>query len=334
MDIRNTKRIGKAADARLENAPGEKKISAVYAGIAIGINLLVIAVSYVLGLQIDQSGGLSKMGLRTTLSTIQAMLPILQTLVLMCLELGYGSAMLRIARGQYASPNSLRLGFDRFWTLIRQQLILSLYYMGAAFVAVYVSSMIYALTPLSRPAMELLSPLMAGTSIMNPDVVIDEGTYSQIVMTMVPAFLIMGVIFLALYIPMSYRYRMAAYVLIDKPGMGAMETIRRSRAMMRGNAVSLFKLDLQLWWYYAAMILASAVCYGDQILLLLGVELPISSDAAYFLFYGLYWALEFAIIYFLRAKVDVCYALAYDAIKPEERPAETGAVLGNIFSLK
>ncbi len=332
MDIRNTKRIQKAASARVENAAGWKKISAIYAGMAIGVNLVVALGGYVLGLQIDQSGGLSKMGLRSTLSALQTMLPIVQTLILMCLELGYVAAMLRIARGQYASPNTLRLGFDRFWVLLRQQAILTLFYVGIAMAAVYISSMVYALTPLSRPAMELLTPLLSQTSILSSEIAMDDATYAQLVSTMIPAFVILGLIFVGLYIPVSFRFRMAGYVLIDKPGMGAMETLRQSKKMMRGNFWNLLKLDLRLWWYYAAVLGISVVCYGDQILPMLGVELPFSEDAAYFLFYGIYWALQFAVIYFLRGKVEVCYALAYEAIKPEEKKPD-GVVLGNIFQM-
>ncbi len=331
MDIRNTKRIQKVASHRLENTPGEKRISSIFAGVMIGINVLVVLLGYLLGLKIDQSGGLSKIGLRTTLSAVQTMLPIVQTLVGMCLELGYVAAMLRIARGQYTSPYTLRMGFDRFWTLMRQQLILTLFYMGIAMAAVYISSMIYAMTPLSKPAMEMLTPLLSETSILNSEVVLDEAIYTQLAATMLPTFIIMGVIYIAMYIPVTYRFRMASYVLIDNPGMGAVKTLRQSRELMRGNAVNLFKLDIRFWWYYLAELLITAVCYGDQILLLLGVELPISQDMAFFVFYGLYWVLQFLLIYFLRGRIEVCYALAYEAIKPEEKT--DGVVLGNIFQM-
>ncbi len=332
MDIRNTKRIQKAAANRIENAAGEKKVAAVYAGVAIGINFLVAMVGYVLGLQIDRSGGLSKMGLRSILASIQTMLPIVQTLVIMCMEIGYQAAMLRISRGQYTSPNTLRLGFGRFWVVLRQQALLSLIYMGIAMAAVYVSSMIYALTPLSRPAVEILTPLLSQISILNSELVLDDAMYAQLVSTMVPAFVILGLLFIALYIPVAFRYRMAAYVLIDKPELGALATLRQSKAMMRGNVKNLLKLDLHLWWYYAVSFLITMVCYGDQLLPLVGLELPFHPDVSYFLFYGLYWAMQFALIYFLRGRVEVCYALAYEAIKPEEKKPE-GVVLGNIFQM-
>ena len=119
MDIRNTRAMKTFAAERLSEAPQEKKIVLIYSSIVMGLALLSTLVHFVLGLQIDQMGGLSQIGTRTILSTVQSMLPLLQSLVVMCLELGYVAAMPRVARGQYASPNTLRLGFDRFWTLLR-----------------------------------------------------------------------------------------------------------------------------------------------------------------------------------------------------------------------
>ena len=100
--------------------------------------------------------------------------------------------------------------------------------------------------------------------------------------------------------------------------------------MMRGNRLQLLKLDVSLWWYYLASAAAMMVCYGDMLLPMAGVELPVSETAAYFGFYGLYMAASFGIHYFLRNRAEVSYALAYDAVKPEEKHSG-GVVLGNIF---
>ncbi len=42
----------------------------------------------------------------------------------------------------------------------------------------------------------------------------------------------------------SYRYRQAMYIMLDNPGLGALECIRRSKAMMDGHKGELFVLDL------------------------------------------------------------------------------------------
>lgn len=331
MDIRNTKEIRQFAAQRLSHAREDKKIVTIFAGIVIGMSVLSAVVSYVLNLQIDQTGGLSNMGTRSVLSALQTMLPLVQSVVVMCLELGYVAAMLRVARGQYTSPQTLRLGFDRFWVLLRFTLIESMLFMGIGFACIYLGIMIYLMTPLSASVMELLMPYVSQNTILDAGIVISDTLYDQLMPSLTPAFLICGLLYAVAAVPLMYRLRMAGYVIIDKPGLGAMAALRESRKMMKGNCISLFRLDISMWWYYAAALGASIVCYGDQILPLLGIQLPFSAEVSFFLFYALYWVLEFLIFYYLRNRVDVAYGLAYDAIRPEEK--QGGVVLGNIFQM-
>ena len=119
MDLRNRREIKTFALQRLKDSPSQQKIVVIYAALTLGLMALTALLSYVLDLQIDNFGGLSNMGKRTMLSSMQTMLPIAQSLLHMCLDLGYVAAMLRISRGMYTSPQTLRLGFDRFWLLLR-----------------------------------------------------------------------------------------------------------------------------------------------------------------------------------------------------------------------
>ena len=80
------------------------------------------------------------------------------------------------------------------------------------------------------------------------------------------------------------------------------------------------------------MVAASVVCYGDQILLLMGISLPIPAMAGSFLFYGIYLVAQCAIYYFFRNEVEVTYVMAYEAIRPVEQ--DSGVVLGNIFDMQ
>ena len=61
MNFDAIRRRKRAASQRLENAPLERKITLIYAGITAGSSLLVMAVNYLLGLQISQLGGLGSM---------------------------------------------------------------------------------------------------------------------------------------------------------------------------------------------------------------------------------------------------------------------------------
>ena len=168
----------------------------------------------------------------------------------------------------------------------------------------------------------------AGTS----GILLDDATYAQLMDATAPVMVIFGVLFLVLAAPVFYRYRMANYLIIDRPATGALAALRDSRVMTKGNRWNLFRLDLSMWWYYAAMLVSAAIGYGDQLLPDLGVTLPFSDTVAYFLFFGVYLAVTFVIFYFLRNRVEVTYALAYDSLRPRE-PENNGAVLGNIFQM-
>ncbi len=332
MDIRNTREVKAFAAQRLGSAPMEKKIVLIYSAIVMGLALLTTVVRYVLGLQIDQISGLSGISTRTTLSALQSMVPIAQFLVAMCIELGYISAMLRIARGQYASPNGLRLGFDRFWTLLRCTLIQGLIYCGMMFASVYIASMLFVMTSWGTAFMEKLAPMMSDTSLLSPEMVLDEAAVMELAPSMVPMFLMFAAIACLFVIPAAFRFRMANYLIIDKPGMGAIAALGESRKMMRRNCLKLLKLDLSYWWYFLILLAVSLVGNADLWLPLFGVQLPMSPDVAYFVFYVLYLGLQMAAYCFLRNRIEVSYALAYDALKPEE-PQTNSVVLGNIFQM-
>ena len=334
MNIRSRAELKTFAAQRLTQAPSEKRIVMIYTAIAAGVSLLNLILSYVLGLAIDQTGGLSQMTNRAMLSTLREVLPLVASMVLTCLEVGYLSTMLRIARGQYASPNGLRLGFDRFWVLLRSTVLQGLVYSGIGILCLYASVYLFLLTPLSNAAMDILMPLVSDTTILsaNAGLVLDDATYFHLLDSMTPMVLLFAAVFSLAALPVMYGYRMVNFILIDKPGYGARKALRESRRIMKHNRVSLFKLDLSLWWYYLSLLLITFVGYGDQLLYLAGIELPISADVGYFLFYILYVAQQFVLFYFLRNRVEVTYALAYDAIRPEE-PQDGGVVLGNIFQM-
>lgn len=332
MNLRNLREIKEFSVSRLEQSPSQRKIVLIYAGLALGLTALVTVASYILDLQIDNYGGLSNLSKRSMLTSVQSMLPLVQSLLTMCLEVGYVAAMLRIARGMYTSPQTLRLGFDRFWLLLRCALFKGMIMTGVMFICFYLGIMIFTISPFSVAAVEIVTPLISQVSAQGTSLVIDDVTYLALVDAMIPAFVICGLLILVLGGPIFYNYRMVNYVIIDKPAIGALMALRESKKMMRGNRLQLLKLDIHLWWYYLAMVIATVIGYGDMILPMVGLEIPMPETAAYFGFYGLYLAATFCNLFFLRNRVEVCYALAYDSLKPVEQQ-ENGVVLGNIFQM-
>lgn len=330
MDICNTSEIKAAALRRLTDAGQAKRIAAIYAGVTLGLSALVTILGLVLEAMMSGATGLGGMGRRTILSSVQSMLPWVVGLITMCVELGYQAAMLRVARGQYASPQTLRLGFDRFWVLLRCILLEGVILFAIAFGGIYIATMLFMLTPFSGRVMEVLSPVLENVTLLSPEMVLDEALYDQLMQAMIPAFVMCAIVVAAAAIPVLYRLRMARFVIIDKPGIGALAALRESRKMMRGNCLRLVKLDMSLWPYYIGCVFASLLCYGDVLLPMMGVRFPWSDTVSYYLFFALYLAVQFAVYYFLRNQAEVAYSIAYDSIRPKE-PKTEGVALGSIF---
>ena len=330
MDICNTSEIKAAALRRLTDAGQAKRIAAIYAGVTLGLSALVTILGLVLEAMMSGTTGLGGMGRRTILSSIQSMLPWVVGLITMCVELGYQPAMLRVARGQYASPQTLRLGFDRFWVLLRCILLEGVILFAIAFGGIYIATMLFMLTPFSGRVMEVLSPVLENVTLLSPEMVLDEALYDQLMQAMIPAFVMCAIVVAAAAIPVLYRLRMARFVIIDKPGIGALAALRESRKMMKGNCLRLVKLDMSLWQYYIGCVFASLLCYGDVLLPMMGVRFPWSDTVSYYLFFALYLAVQFAVYYFLRNQAEVAYSIAYDSIRPKE-PKTEGVALGSIF---
>ena len=334
MTLPSSRQLREDAGRQLSKAREPQKIVLIYTGILLGVSAFSTVAQYLLGSGISQTGGLRNLGLRSMLSTVSNILPIAQYIILLCLGLGFAAAALRIARGQFASPMTLKAGFERFWPLAKCTLLQSLILLAVGFGSFYLAMAIYMFSPFSEGFFTIITPLLADESILSTGIpVLDEATSLALMDQMWPMFIIFGILFLALAIPVTYRYRLVNYLIIDRPGIGAFAALRTSNSLMKGNKRRFFRLDLSFWWYYVLLSLASVVCYGDLVLAMLGISLPMSSTVSYFLFYALFLAADFVIYWFFLNRVEVTYALAYDALIPKQSNPSGGVVLGNIFDL-
>lgn len=75
------------------------------------------------------------------------------------------------------------------------------------------------------------------------------------------------IVLIAVIIMIALRYAMAEFVLVENPGVGVMESIRRSIRMMRGHKGKLFVLELSFigWALLIALISAVVVAVGFAI---------------------------------------------------------------------
>ncbi len=334
MTLPSSRQLRENAGQQLSKAREPQKIVLIYSAILIGVSAVSTTAQYLLGSGISQTGGLRNLGLRSMLSTVSNILPIVQYAILLCLGLGFAAAALRIARGQFTSPMTLKAGFDRFWPLLKCTLLQGLIFLAIGFGSFYLAMAIYMFSPFSEGFFTIITPLLADESILSTGIpVLDEATSLALMEQMWPMLIIFLVLFLALAVPVTYRYRLVNYLIIDRPGIGAFAALRESSALMKGNKRRFFRLDLSFWWYYVLLSLASVVCYGDLVLAMLGISLPLSPTVSYFLFYALFLGADFAIYWFFLNRVEVTYALAYDSLLPKQCNTSGGVVLGNIFDL-
>lgn len=332
MNIPSAKYLKVKAANRLSSGKDPRRVVLVYSSIVALSALAVNLIQYFLQNEISKTGGLQNIGTRSMLSTLNSALPLIQSLVLMCLGLGYTAAMLRLVRRQYASEKTLKAGFERFWVLLRSRLLLMLIYGGIAFGLSYLAMAIFMLTPLSSKLTTLALPLVSSGNF-SPEALLSDET---LLLSMYDAIMPMMVIYCLLLIPViwfvSYRFRMMDYLLLDQPGIGAIAAMRASNQLMKGNVKNLLKLDFSFWWYYLLRVLSMSLVYLDLVLAILGVQLPLSVLGQFLAVTILYLASDFALNYFLMNRVESSYALFYDILNPQQLPKE-GAILGNIFQM-
>ena len=314
MNIRDRHGLRQEAKNRLEQAsfdPG--KLVLIHSGITAGVLLLLTVINFILNNQMDSAGGLSGLGTRTMLATIQSVLETASTLAMPFWSMGYLFVVMGWMRREPVSCRTLLDGFRYFGPVLRLQLVKYLLFGGLAVICFYPAMIIFMLTPLANPLVEAIEPLM--TTMTDPQLLLAEpGVAEAVSGATAPMLIIFVVLFLLVAAPMFYKLRMGDFALIENPRMGAFAALRKSRYLMRGNCINLLRLDLSLWWFYVLEVLLTVVCYGDMILPMLGIQLPFSSTVAFFLFYLLNLGGQVTLYWWKRNCVMTTYAVAYEAL--------------------
>lgn len=315
MDFRDHSALMRRADRTIsESAFDPKKLVMVYIGASAAVMLLVTAASFLLQSQIAGTGGLSGLAMRSMLETAIQVLQTGINLILPFWAFGYLSCVLHMTRGQQFGLDTLLTGFRHFAPVLRLTLMRAAYFLMMAFLCFYPSMMIFLWTPLSAPFQAIIAPLGQQDAA---NLVLDDATLAAATEAMMPMLAIYGLLFLIMAAPKYYSFRMADYCLLDDPKAGARAALRRSTAMLHKNRLALLKLDLRFWWFYLLDALTIALCYGDVLLDLMGIQVPLNPDVSYFLFYALYLVAQFALYVWARNKVECTYAAGYECLKAD-----------------
>ena len=312
MAILDNHRLRQQAADRLETASNQKKLVLVFVCATAVFSLLMGVVNVILDSQIAGTGGLGGLRLRSILSTAQSLLNIALWVFVPFWNLGYTSVALKLGRGKAASETDLLDGFRRFGPGLRLILLRFVVYFAVLFIAVQVGSILFTMTPWAEPFYQQLE-----TVTLDATGNMDEVTLMALLPAMVPFWIIVGTLSLVAFIPVTYRLRMAEFRLMDDPKCGALVALLQSNRMMKGNCVKLFKLDLHFWWFYLATFLIPLLCYGDVLLPLAGVNLPIDPMVSFFLFYVASQVAQVLLYWRCRNLVECTYVGAYDALNAE-----------------
>lgn len=325
MDLLDRRGLKNAAGEALSQSPGNpKRIILIHTAVSLGIMLLVVVLDFILSKQIDNTVGLSGLGTRSVLTTIQSLLQMVQVAVLPFWEIGYLFAVKKMAIRKPAEPDDLLEGFRHFGPFFRAILLKSLIFVIIGFICTYVATQIFVLTPWAAPMMDAMAPVLSDPTLMESaagEEALMQAMDQAMDDAMIPLLIITGILMLIAYVPLSYRLRLINYSLLEHPEEGALWAFRRSFRLMRGNCLEFFLLDVSFWWYYLLQLLVNAICYGDLLLSFVGINLPWSEDVSFFLFYIPALAGQFVLYFLARNQVEVTYVTAYHVLSPYQ-PAQ------------
>lgn len=327
MAILKTKDLKNRASQLVSAYPREcRKLVLIYIGVISVLSVGSNALQMFLDSQIGAAGGLSGLGTRTILETIQEILTYINMFFGPFWSAGFLYAMLNLVRGRAPASKDLLEGFRRFFRIVSHvafELMVTIFMMLGI---MNLASIVFAYTPWGTAFAESIEPLLS-----DPNLFLADGSIN---LDLIPADAMLSgmgpmmVIFLALFLPaytyVSYCFRMALYLVVERR-ISAFRAHSLSIRMMRGHKWQMLKLDLSFWWYYLLGGVISVVGYLDVVLALLGIPLPFGDTFMFFATLVAYCVLSLGLYLWKKCQVDASYVLAYEAIaypEPVQAPAE------------
>lgn len=283
---------------------------------ALLLPLLVVVVNYFLDRELAGTGGIAGIGLRSSLETTKWVLSLAVQALLPFWEIGLLFVAMGIGRNQQRDTASLFEGFRRWGALLRMNLFRALRYIVEILSGMFFGSVIFMFTPFYDKLVGRIDQITQTPALENATA---EELTEALMQSLRPVDILPFYIFCVLaigvlLIPVFYRYRLADYLLLDSDSPKAMSALRESVFAMRGNCFALFRLDLQLFWYYLLIALSVVAAYADLWLPALGVALPFDESIAALLAATLQAVVLFVTYYLFRGRVETTYACAYQSL--------------------
>lgn len=300
-----------------EKRDSTRSLVLLYCGVVAAIMLGTSGLNVFLNNRIDGTGGLGGLGTRSVLQTIQEILTYGNLFFTPFWSMGFLSAMIALTKGMTPWKRHMKVGFrypGKILTYICVQFLVTVMLMV---VSVNVGVTLYSLTPMGAEYADVMGPILSDPGIISPEGVVNwellpVDTFMSATM---PVMAVCLVIFAALYIFVSYCFRLTMYLILDMTS--SFSTVRLfflSARLMRGHKWQMLKLDLSWWWYYLLLSVASVVAYLDVILGLLGISVPVDPMVMFFATVAAYCVLFTALSLWKKCQVDASYVLAFESI--------------------
>lgn len=292
-----------------------RKLVLIYCGVIAALSLGSNGLYLLLDDQIGGTGGLDGLGLRSVLQTIQEVLSYINIFFTPFWSAGFLYAMLRVVRGEAPKSGDLLEGFRRFGRVLLATLYEAALTLSLAISTFFLAMLIFSFTPMADKFLELMVPIVSDPNIYLADGSINMALIPAEAITTgsIPLICIWMVLLFGVCAYLSYCFRMGPYLMMERK-IGGVAALFESRRMMRGHKRQLLMLDLRFWWYHGLGILVTVVGYLDVILPMVGVELPLSGEAMFFLTLVVYCVLLTALYLWKKCDVDAAYLLAFESI--------------------
>ena len=174
MTIFNTRELrdrGAAVAGRFR--PEGRRLVALYCGVIALLSLGSNGLNLYLDSQIGNTGGLSGLGMRSVLQTIQQALSYVNMFFGPFWSAGFLLAVLGMTRGTAPRLDHLTGGFRRFGRILGGLAFEFLVVIALSMAAINLASIVFALTPRGQEVATMLEPLMADPNYLTPEGVIN-----------------------------------------------------------------------------------------------------------------------------------------------------------------
>ncbi len=310
------KRLNETVASEIGNANySPRRLSLIHSGVFLLGALLVLGILYILQEKITTTGGLSGIGLRSVLTTAQTVLLLIFVILVPFWRFGIYYGAIEVIRGRTASPSDLTAGFYRFGPILRLKLLQMLACGILVVPCASVGVSLLSATPWYAEFEAAWIPILeqaAQGQMIEPD----AATMEVLLQVSRPVFLIFFMVYIPAIVYLSYRVRMAKYLIMDdSEACGSFGALLNSWRMTRKRLSTLIRLDVSFLWFGTLKALALALAGIGPALVLLEIPMPISGAAACFISQGVSVLVLMGLSWLFGARRRLTYAIAYDSFR-------------------